>query len=256
MTGHEPTTALATHERPELAQSAPAVIFAGAIQQILRAAGDGTTEASKVRELYAIAKEMKADYAKDMFYAALARVQRDLPRISKDGHAIVKDKQTGALVRDTAYARYEDIDKAVRPLLAAEGFAVSFDSKTGQGGTVFDCKLSHSEGHSETKYLSLPIDASGGKNAIQGMGSSVSYAKRYLLGMHLNIITVDEDDDGNGGSDPVTKIQAEEIYQAAVAAKADIAKFLKYMGAGTFEEIKVRDVPKAMSALEAKRAKP
>lgn len=228
---------------PPTVLAAPTDEAGQVLQSIMSAAKDPQVSVEKLERLFALHKEMRADQSRTSYKAALARVQAKLPRIAKAGHALVEKE--GRVVRDTPFARYEDIDLAVRPLLAGEGFAVSFNTRAGNGITVFVCELSHCEGHSEERSLPLPVDATGGKNAIQAMGSSVTYAKRYLLGMHLNIVTVGEDDDGAGGSPIVSPNTAETIRAALEAAGGDAARFLKYMGVGGFEAIVEKDLPKA-----------
>ncbi|MNE66080.1 ERF superfamily protein [compost metagenome] len=58
--------------------------------------------------------------------------------------------------------------------------------------------LSHRDGHRETTSILLPADATGSKNAVQAVASSVSYGKRYTAGALLNFTTTGEDDDGQG----------------------------------------------------------
>lgn len=242
---------LAKVERAELApqpDEARAVLAT-----IMNIAKDPTVKVETVERLFALHEKMVADQARVAFKAALARLQEKLPRITKQGHA--KVEKDGRLIRDTPFARYEDIDAAVRGPCSAEGFAFSFDSKTVQGVTTFSCEMSHREGHSETKYLTLPVDDSGGKNKIQGMGSSVSYARRYLLSMHLNLITVGEDDDGAGGSEPVTREQAASIREHLEAAGRTPERFLRFMGVAAFEDILARDYQRALHFIEeAKRS--
>jgi hypothetical protein len=55
--------------------------------------------------------------------------------------------------------------------------------------------------------MELPFDNSGSKNTVQAIGSSVSYGKRYVLCMLLNISTGGEDNDGNGAPSAVTTQQ-------------------------------------------------
>ena len=61
--------------------------------------------------------------------------------------------------------------------------------------------LSHREGHSEETTLTLDADKSGSKNAVQAVGSSISYGQRYAAVALLNITTRGMDDDGENASD-------------------------------------------------------
>ena len=47
--------------------------------------------------------------------------------------------------------------------------------------------------------MPLPPDVGPGRNALQAMGSTLSYAKRYLAEMLFNIVRENEDDDGQAG---------------------------------------------------------
>ncbi|MNO71030.1 ERF superfamily protein [compost metagenome] len=74
--------------------------------------------------------------------------------------------------------------------------------------------LMHRAGHREQTTMLLPLDTSGSKNAVQALGSSVSYGKRYVLCALLNITTRGEDDDGNAAVPPkklVTPAQAQQL---------------------------------------------
>ena len=98
--------------------------------------------------------------------------------------------------KNSKFAKLEDIDVVIRPLLAEEGFSLALDEEAHTDKTVtFVMTMSHREGHSEAKRMTVPIDAAAmnreGRSirpAIQDAGSTVTYARRYLLKMHLNIV--------------------------------------------------------------------
>ena len=180
--------------------------------------------------------------------AAMSRLQAKLPQINKAGRIIVKGTER------SRYAKIEDIDIAIRPLLAEEGFAFSFDSDSSDAKIFkLSCKLSHREGYSETKYLTLPMDASEYRSNVQSIGSTVSYGKRQLIKMHLNLVEVNEDDDGQGGDKPITENQATDLQAFIEEVKADKARFLHFMGVEKLGAILARDYQKAINSLETKR---
>jgi hypothetical protein len=221
---------------------------ASILDVIARAATDPTVNVEKLERLLAIQERLLADQRRTSFMAALGDLQAKLPQISKAGRITDRD---GAL--RNRYAKIEDIDMAIRPLCAEFGFAFSFDSKATAGGTEYSCKLSHRDGHSETKALVLPLDSGAGRNAVQSAGSSISYAKRYLLGMHLHLVTRDEDDDGNGGHRPVTAEQAAEVRAALASVNGNEARFLNWLAARSFEEIPAANYDRAMKFIDEKR---
>ena len=54
---------------------------------------------------------------------------------------------------------------------------------------------------------------------------------------------------------PITAEQVADLTTLSIEVGADTAKFLKYIGVSTMEEIPARDYGRAVAALEAKRAK-
>jgi hypothetical protein len=207
-------------------------VHASVLDVIARAASDPSVNVEKLERLLAIQERLLADQRKTAYFAALARLQAALPQITKAGTILDRDGKAR-----NRYAKIEDIDVAIRPLCAAEGFSFSFDSKANPAGAEYSCAMAHRDGHVETKTLTLPLDQGAGRNAVQSAGSSISYAKRYLLGMHLHLVTRDEDDDGNG-REPITPEQAEELRVALADAGGSEARFLMFLGADTFEGIR------------------
>jgi hypothetical protein len=227
------------------AESETAMVLSG----ITRAALDPAIDVSKLERLLAIQERLLASQQKTAFMAALARLQERLPQITKMG--TILDKEGRARNR---FAKIEDIDVAIRPLLSEEGFSFSFDSKTVGNAMEFVGTLHHREGHSEAKSLALPIDNGAGRNAVQSVGSTTSYARRYLLSMHLNLVTRDEDDDGtSGGNDPITPAQAAEIRRLLEEAGGDPARFLKWLGVESIEQVRLAQYGRAIKFLEEKK---
>jgi len=216
---------------------------ASMLDVITRAARDPTVNVEKLERLLAIKERLLADHRRTAFFAALARLQARLPQIAKSG--TITDRQ--GVIRNR-YAKIEDIDVVIRPLCAEEGFSFSFDSKDGE----YSCAMQHRDGHTEVKTLKLPQDAGQGRNPVQSAGSTISYARRYLLGMHLNLITRDEDDDGNGRA-PVTPEQAATLRAKLREAGGSDERFLKWLGVATFEEIPGDRYEGALRFIEEKK---
>ncbi len=195
------------------------------MELIASIARDPSVPIDRIAALVGLQERMEARDAERQFNAAMARLQPQLPAIQKRGQVAFKDTKY-------SFARYEDIDDAIRPLLCAEGFSLSFDSAAVDGRPVYTGTLAHAAGHSKTASMILPADTSGAKNGIQAIGSTVSYAKRYLVGMLLNVITRGQDDDAQS-ADPITPEQAADIDQwlsllAMTPTQAD--KFWAWIG--------------------------
>lgn len=130
-----------------------------------------------------IERQAQVAYARD-----LSQMQDELPAIKERGQVIAHGQ-----VR-YSFAKWEDINEVIKPILKRYGFALSFRIDCGEGVKVTGV-LSHQGGHSEETTITLPADASGNKNAVQAVASSVSYGKRYTSGALLNLTSHGEDDD-------------------------------------------------------------
>lgn len=217
---------------------------------IARAATDPTVDVAKLERLLAIQERLLADQRRTEYFAALARLQSRMPQVNKDGRITDRD---GA-VRNR-YARIEDIDVAIRPLCAEEGFSFSFDSQPTQGGIQYSCAMHHRGGHTETRTLVLPVDSGAGRNGVQSVGSTTSYARRYLLGMHLHLVTRDEDDDGRGGSAPATAEQQQELRTQLAAAGGNEERFLRWLGVDSYEQITAEQYARARMFIAEKKGR-
>lgn len=225
------------------------------LEVIAQAVTDPRMDVEKMRALFELQRDIQRENAKIEFMAALARLQAKLPAINKDGRIMV------AGLERSRYAKLEDIDVVIRPLLAEEGFSLVFDEEeAGEHGIRFVMTLCHQAGHCEAKRLTVPVDKApvGSKGpirtAIQDAGSTVSYARRYLIKMHLNLIEKLEDNDGQGAEAFISEEQIREIETAIHDTKSNRESFLKLIaGVPRLEDIQVRDLPRIWNALNTKR---
>lgn len=136
------------------------------------------------------------------------------------------------------YAPFEDIMAQVKPLLQANGFAVSFDSKRDEGMITEICTLMHRGGHSRSNNFAVRI-GKGPPSATESQadGSASTYAKRYALCNALNIVIGGMDDDARTIGESITEAQAIELRDRVANCHADEAAFLKFAGAANYESI-------------------
>lgn len=120
---------------------------------------------------------------------ALAAMQAEMPVVPKAQRATVEMKNGGSF--SYTYASMHDVTRIVYPLLAKHGLAFTCAPQVRPDGTAtIDGILIHSSGESITS--SLPVF---GRTA-QEIGSSLTYARRYLLGCLTGVVT-DDDEDGS-----------------------------------------------------------
>lgn len=158
---------------------------------IERVATNPNASIETLERLLNMQERVQATRAEVAFNAALAEMQPKLPVIEERG-AI----KNGQKVVQSTYALWEDINEAIRPVLAEYGFALTFRVERSDGMVSVTGVLSHRDGHKTETTLPLPVDSSGSKNAVQAIGSSTSYGQRYTAKLLLNLTSRGEDDDG------------------------------------------------------------
>lgn len=134
--------------------------------------------------------------ARVSFAQAFEKFKADAPKILKTKHVSFENKSGGT----TSYSHVE-LDKACEllvPALLKVGITHRWKSADLPGAcTRVTCYLRHSLGYEEEgASLAGPSDQSGGKNPIQGVGSSCSYLERYTFLATCGIVAAGKDDDG------------------------------------------------------------
>ncbi len=196
----------------------------GLVTQIERIASDPNIDIAKLETLWSMQEKAQDRLAKMAYNTDMASMQSEMPIIPKNGKI-----EVNKVVR-SKYVLFEDVIKAIQPFLDKYGFSVSFKTEFHDSGMQIHGVVSHSQGHEEQTTMMLPFDASGSKNAVQAIGSSVSYGKRYCLCMLLNIAASGEDLDGSMPNDPTVEsllkynAAVRELFPSIAAIKAAFAE--------------------------------
>ena len=119
---------------------------------------------------------------------ALAAFQAEMPVVAKSKKAVVPTKAGGNYTY--TYADLSAVTAAAIPILTKHGLAFSTCPRYTEQGYEIAGILLHTSG--ERLEASLPLH---GRQA-QEIGSSLTYARRYLLGCMTGLVT-DDDDDGS-----------------------------------------------------------
>lgn len=203
----------------------------------------------KISQLLDIQERVENRQAEREFNAAFARLLPRLPRLVKRGKIEMGTK--GSI----AFVTVEDMDAAIRPLYTAEGFSLSFLSDACPTGIVRIAMLSHKAGHSITSRMQLPPDKGPGRNDLQALGSSMSYADRYLTRGLFNLIAEGEDDDGNAQG-YISPTQVEELKDLIMKSDANESALLATYGAKVLGDLHAVNFQPAKMLLNQKlRAK-
>ena len=226
----------------------PAVPVEGAtlLAVISRAASDPSVDVEKMERLMAMYERIEKRRAEAAYAAALSGMQDELPAIGERGKAKVNGE-----VRYT-FALWEDINTAIKPVLKKHGFALSFRTDFTDGISV-TAVLSHSAGHSERTTIKLPADASGSKNAVQAVASSVSYGKRYTAGALLNLTSHGEDDDAyRSVVEYITDEQIVVLREWLDSTGSNEDKFLKFLKVESLAKIPAKAYDHALTEIRRK----
>lgn len=198
-------------------------------------ARDPAIDASKLQTLLNMQVQLEDRQAERDFIAAYGLLSQKIPRVPRNG---VIPMSGG---KSIPFARWEDMDKILRPLLNEFGFTLSFDSdeRSGNGGGgVIIGVLEHRNGHSRRARIPLPLDTGPGRNNLQAMGSTLSYGKRYCAEMLLNIVREGQDDDGkSGGTKVITEDQINDLLGMLKEKGVDERRFLDSMGVNEIADI-------------------
>jgi hypothetical protein len=232
-------------ERREIAPLSESTALLSVIE---RAARDPSVDLDRMERLLQMHRQLMQDRSKVAFAAALARLQPKLPIIAERGS--IKNKEGGVQSR---YALWEDIVGVITPVLAMEGFAISFRISHPEKQIGVTGVLTHAEGHSEETTIVLPADTSGSKNAVQAVASSVSYGKRYTAGALLNLRTGELDDDAQTFNAPITEEQVKRLRALLAEAGVNEADFLKSWKLSKLEEIPAFNFEFMADILEARK---
>lgn len=217
---------------------------------ISRAAADPSCDIDKLERLMAMHERMQARDAQAEFNASMAAMQSDIPSIAERGAIVVNGQKR------SDYATFEDINDVIKPIMQQHGFAITFKVENVAAGLSVTGILMHRAGHRESTTMLLPLDTSGSKNAVQAVGSSTSYGKRYVMSALLNLTTRGEDDDGHAAvpSATVTTIQARQL-QTLLDKCSDKAKEAFAGMYGTTTDVSKADFDRVLGGLTKSAAK-
>jgi len=119
--------------------------------------------------------------------AALAKAQAEFPAIPRNKEVSVTSQRTGRSYK-FKYAPFEDILRAVRPHMVANGLAFT----QGMHDNLMETVVLHKSGEWLSHDTPVVIQDPGA----QAVGSAITYAKRYGFCSAFGI-QADDDDDGN-----------------------------------------------------------
>jgi hypothetical protein len=211
--GRPPKTAVAVREKkasPPVRIENTGALMAVDPQALIAQAIDKNLPIESMERLLAMRRELKAEWAKEQYFTALAGFQHECPVIAKEKKVKSKKKadETEAATKYT-YAPIEDIVATVKPVLEKWGFSYTFKSKQEAGLYTAICVAHHKDGHEEETTFTVPTSFPEYMNmsGAQMQGASCTYADRYAFKNAFGIVTKGEDTDAGGDEEKRTPIK-------------------------------------------------
>ncbi|MBZ9922682.1 ERF family protein, partial [Mesorhizobium sp. BR1-1-7] len=200
-----------------------------------------------VKEMLAMSKELAADQARMAFEEAVALAKAEIGPVTRNakGH------------NDKRYADFAAYARAVDPIITKYGLSYRFRTTQADRITV-TCILAHKAGHFEENDLSGPADTSGSKNAIQAIGSTLTYLQRYSLIQALGL-SASNDDDGKAGGIAadgglITTTQRDNLLRLIDETGTDVVKFCEWAKVEAVADLLDCHYDKAVGVLEQRKA--
>jgi len=216
---------------------------------MIQAAVRSGADLEKLHGLLDLQMKWEQNEARKAFNKAMSDFKADPPTITKD-------KAVSFGVGKTSYrhATLSNVVDKITQALSRHGLSASW--RTHQDGQIgVTCRISHVLGHYEETTLTAPADTSGSKNAIQAIGSTVTYLQRYTLLAITGLATEDQDNDGAGAPEVIDQKQLGQILDMLADTDTDEARFIKYLGIEKLEAMPKSMFPKALADLQAKKNK-
>jgi hypothetical protein len=180
-----------------LAKRTPVQTLADAIDKAIY---DPSFDPQKLKVLMEMQIQWEDREKKRLFDEALEAFRHNKVVIQKTKEVRITVKSGD---KDLVYwhAELEKIESIISDALAAVGLTYTWKPMANTEGKPQVSLVLRGFGHTEeVGTLIGPPDLSGGKNAMQAIGSSTKYLARYVLCYSLGIVPQDGDDDGRAAT--------------------------------------------------------
>jgi len=208
----------------------------------------------EIGEVMAYQERYEANQARKAYHVAMAQFKTEAIKILKDAKVDYITK-TGGRVKYN-HATLFNIINTVTPLLSKYGLSIAWKPLQTPGNITITTMITHILGHREEFPLTAGADDSGGKNAIQAVGSTTAYLERYGTLAALGLATGGQDDDGQvAATEYIDDKQRSELTDLAVDCGANMPKLMAYLKVEDLSKLPKSEFQKAKLALIAKKDK-
>jgi hypothetical protein len=225
---------LIVREKPE---TTPAMLLNIAIEK--------GAELDKLEKLMDLQMKWEANQARKAYTEAMAAFKANPPDIEKDKTVAYGNTKYN-------HATLANVTDKINAALSQHGLSASWVTQQADKGITVVCRITHVLGHYEETSLTAPADTSGAKNAIQAIGSTISYLQRYTILALTGLATRDMDNDGQETVEYIDDKQLSTIRDLMNDKDIKEDKFCEYMQVESLTAIKKTDFQKAIQSIKAK----
>jgi hypothetical protein len=220
-------------------------------------------DADQLSRLLDLQERFERSRGVEMFNVAMAAAQRKMPAVLCDS----KNTHT-----NSTYASFKGLNAAIQPIYTEYGFSIGFGEYVRgvpESSGLADrhirvyIDVMHSGGHCKRTVGDFPLDdawikGTTNKTPMQAVGSSKTYAKRYLLKDAFAIAESSEDNDGNAQQALVTPEQVGEINGlleelSTMGRPVDLARFKAWLKVESLDQLLASHFTDAIRELNRKR---
>ncbi|HHS83675.1 MAG TPA: hypothetical protein ENK38_01960 [Gammaproteobacteria bacterium] len=237
-----------------------------ALSPLVQAVMDGKMQPDVLQQMLDIQTQYEKNEAEKAFHRALAEFKQHEIRLEKD--KLVSFEMNNGGTKSYRHTTLGYALQIINPLLSQSGLSLTWETSqdmTSGGLITVTCVLSHAMGYSKSTSLSASPDASGNKNSIQAVGSTISYLQRYTAFALTGVASTDQDDDGAGSEpqsqdDPassnetITDDQAKAVRASVKATGIKVQKFVEWLkttiGVDSVAEIPAGRLPKVEAMIK------
>lgn len=215
---------------------------------LIRAYENGASHES-LTHLLDLQERFENREAEKAFNQALSDFKADMPKLVKD-----RDVKFG----DTAYSHVSlaNLVYSVSEVLSKYGLSHTWEASQSETMISVSCILSHRLGYKQKTTLSSFADSSGKKNAIQAIGSAVSYLQRYTLMSATGLAAWDQDDGVSAGASKFISFeQVQEIETLLADVGGDLQKLVEHFGVSSVNELPADRFNSIITTIRAKAKK-
>ncbi|EJF88315.1 hypothetical protein ME1_00773 [Bartonella vinsonii subsp. arupensis OK-94-513] len=217
------------------------------MERILNKALEGNADMDRLQRLLDLREKEIERQERQNFVRDLSAMQMEYKSIEQNA------------INTHTKSLYTTLDKyidAIKEPLAKHHFALfSRIKEQGSDNVTVEMTLKHISGNEISTEGTFPFDATGSKNNIQAVGSTLTYARRYLLGMLLNVARKEDDTDGITLLSGVTPEQMNQIRGLIEQTQTDESKLLSFIGVKKFTDMSYKQAQNALFSLKKKQRK-